>query len=39
MSTPSEVQALLRFLAQDSKQPMAKAMGYIKALQAAGITT
>jgi hypothetical protein len=39
MTTPGEVQALLRFLAQDAKQPMVKSMGYIKALQAAGITT
>jgi hypothetical protein len=39
MTTPTEVQALLRFLAQDAKQPMAKAMGQIKALQAASLTT
>jgi hypothetical protein len=39
MTTPTEVQALLRFLAQDAKQPVAKAMGQIKALQAASLTT
>jgi hypothetical protein len=39
MTTPTEVQALLRFLAQDAKQPMAKAMGQIKGLQAASLTT
>ncbi|KAF2665761.1 hypothetical protein BT63DRAFT_459339 [Microthyrium microscopicum] len=39
MSSASEIQALLRFLSQDAKVPIAKAMGTIKNLQKANLTT
>jgi len=36
MSTKTEIQALLRFLAQDAKVPLPTAIGKVKDLQAAG---
>lgn len=38
MSTKSDIQALLRFLAQDAKVPLPTAMGKVKDLQAAKLT-
>jgi hypothetical protein len=38
MSTKTEIQALLRFLAQDAKVPLPTAMGKVKDLQAANMT-
>ena len=38
MSTPTEVQALLRFLSQDAKVPLSTAMGKMKELQEAFLT-
>lgn len=35
----TEIQALLRFLSQDAKVPLATAMGKVKALQQAGLAT
>jgi len=37
MSTKSEIQALLRFLAQDAKVPLPTAMGKVKDLHAANL--
>lgn len=39
MSLPQHVNALLRFLTQDAKVPLAQAMGKIKPLQAAKLNT
>ena len=39
MSTAQDIQALLRFLSQDAKVPLAQAMGTVKALQQAGLGT
>ena len=38
MSTPSELQSLLRFLSKDAKLPLATAMGKVKELQKAELT-
>jgi hypothetical protein len=38
MTTPSELQALLRFLSKDAKLPLATAMSKVKELQKAGLT-
>ena len=39
MGSTAELQALLRFLAQDAKIPLAAAMGNVKALQKADLAT
>ncbi|KAG9206910.1 hypothetical protein G6514_000200 [Epicoccum nigrum] len=39
MASAHEVQALLRFLSQDAKLPLAQALGKVKDLQAAKLTT
>jgi hypothetical protein len=39
MTSAQEVQALLRFLSQDAKIPLAQAMGKIKDLQSANMVT
>ncbi|EDU51561.1 hypothetical protein PtrSN002B_006459 [Pyrenophora tritici-repentis] len=39
MSSTQDVQALLRFLSQDAKVPLAQAMGKVKDLQTAGLNT
>jgi hypothetical protein len=39
MASAAEVQSLLRFLSQDAKLPLAQAMGKIKQLQDAKLTT
>jgi hypothetical protein len=38
MTTPAEIQALLRFLSKDVKLPLATAMSKIKELQKAELT-
>jgi hypothetical protein len=37
MTTPSELQALLRFLSKDAKLPLATAMSKVKELQKANL--
>jgi hypothetical protein len=39
MASAEEIQALLRFLSQDAKVPLAQAMGKIKELQTAKLAT
>ncbi|MCJ1471348.1 hypothetical protein MMC07_009996 [Pseudocyphellaria aurata] len=39
MTTPAEMQALLRFVSQDAKVPLSSAMGKIKDLQKASLTS
>jgi hypothetical protein len=39
MTSAQELQALLRFLSQDAKIPLAQAMGKIKDLQGANLVT